>query len=276
MDRDSPIDIARSACPHDCPSTCALEIERLDARTIGRVHGARDNSYTAGVVCAKVARYAERTHHPDRLRHPLRRTAGGHERLSWDDALDEVAEAFLKAERTHGAEAVWPYFYAGTMGLLQRDGIERLRHAMKYSGQHSTICTTLVRAGWDRRDGRAARPRPARDGARRPDRLVGRQPGLDAGQRDDPHPARAQAARREAGRRRSLPHAHRAGGRRASGAAARHRRRARLRRHARAVPRRPCRPRFHGRAHRLPGAPGTALAGADSRMGGGGHRPFGG
>ncbi len=148
MDRNAPIDIAYSACPHDCPSTCALEVERLDARTIGRVRGARDNDYTAGVVCAKVARYAERTHHPDRLRYPLRRTAKGHERLTWDDALNEVAEALLKAERAYGAEAVWPYFYAGTMGLLQRDGIERLRHVKKYSGQHSTICTTLVRAGW--------------------------------------------------------------------------------------------------------------------------------
>ncbi len=148
MDRDAPLEIAYSICPHDCPSTCALEVERRDARTIGRVHGARDNSYTAGIVCAKVARYAERTHHPDRLRHPLRRTGSGHERLSWTDALDEVAEAFLTAEQRLGSEAVWPYFYAGTMGLLQRDGIERLRHAKKYSGQHSTICTTLVRAGW--------------------------------------------------------------------------------------------------------------------------------
>ena len=137
-----------SACPHDCPSTCALDVERLDARTIGRVRGAPGQSYTAGAVCAKVARYAERTHHPGRLRHPLRRTAGGHERISWDDALDETAEAFLAAERRYGAEAVWPYFYAGTMGLLQRDGIERLRHVKKYSGQHSTICNTLVRAGW--------------------------------------------------------------------------------------------------------------------------------
>jgi anaerobic selenocysteine-containing dehydrogenase len=62
-----------STCPHDCPSTCALEVELLDADTIGRVIGARDNSYTAGVVCAKVARYAERIHHPDRLGRPLRR-----------------------------------------------------------------------------------------------------------------------------------------------------------------------------------------------------------
>ena len=70
-----PPNIVPSVCPHDCPSTCALEVERLDARRIGRIHGARDNPYTAGVVCAKVARYAERVHHPDRLSRPLRRIA---------------------------------------------------------------------------------------------------------------------------------------------------------------------------------------------------------
>ncbi|MFY9687499.1 MAG: molybdopterin oxidoreductase family protein, partial [Pseudolabrys sp.] len=59
--------IGHSACPHDCPSTCALEVELLDERTIGRVHGAKDNDYTAGVICAKVARYAEREHHAERL-----------------------------------------------------------------------------------------------------------------------------------------------------------------------------------------------------------------
>ena len=67
--------IGYSACPHDCPSTCALEVELLDERTIGRLHGAADNDYTAGVICAKVARYAEREHHPQRLLHPLRRKA---------------------------------------------------------------------------------------------------------------------------------------------------------------------------------------------------------
>ena len=152
MDQDSPINIGYSACPHDCPSTCALEVELLDQYRVGRVRGARTNSYTSGVVCAKVARYAERTHHPDRLIHPMRRIgekgSGEFEPIAWSDALDEVANAFLKASQKHGPEAIWPYYYAGTMGLLQRDGINRLRHAMKYSGQHSTICVTLVRAGW--------------------------------------------------------------------------------------------------------------------------------
>ena len=143
-----------SVCPHDCPSTCALEVERLDEKRIGRIHGARDNTYTAGVVCAKVARYAERVHHPDRLRQPLRRVGdkgvgiAAFAPITWEQALDEVAEALLKVEARFGAETVFPYFYAGTMGLVQRDGIERLRHVKRYSRQFSTICTTLPDAGW--------------------------------------------------------------------------------------------------------------------------------
>ena len=149
-----PLDTVHSTCPHDCPSACALEVERLDAHTIGRVHGARDNSYTAGVICAKVARYAERVHHPGRLTTPLRRTGAKGEGIeafapiSWDDALDEVAGALTRASERYGAETVWPFFYAGTMGLVQRDGIERFRHALKYSRQWSTYCTALADAGW--------------------------------------------------------------------------------------------------------------------------------
>jgi anaerobic selenocysteine-containing dehydrogenase len=149
-----PHDFVPSVCPHDCPSTCALEVERIDSHRIGRVHGRRDHPYTAGVVCTKVARYAERQHHPDRLATPLRRVSGkGAGRpafvpISWDEALDAVAEAFLRAAQRHGSETVWPHFYAGTMGLVQRDGINRLRHALRYSRQHSTICVTLSDTGW--------------------------------------------------------------------------------------------------------------------------------
>ena len=149
-----PLDIVPSVCPHDCPSTCALDVERLDSHHIGRVHGAKGNSYTAGVVCAKVARYAERQHHPDRLGQPLRRVGdkgvgrAAFAPISWDEALDEVAEAFTRAAQRHGAEAVWPYFYAGTMGLVQRDGIERLRHVMRYSRELQTICVALSDSGW--------------------------------------------------------------------------------------------------------------------------------
>jgi anaerobic selenocysteine-containing dehydrogenase len=149
-----PRDFAYSVCPHDCPSTCALEVERLDAHRIGRVHGRKDHPYTAGVVCTKVSRYAERQHHPDRLKTPLRRVGekgvgiAAFAPIAWEDALDQVAEAFARAVQRHGSEAVWPHYYAGTMGLVQRDGIHRLRHALKYSRQHSTICNTLSDAGW--------------------------------------------------------------------------------------------------------------------------------
>jgi anaerobic selenocysteine-containing dehydrogenase len=146
--------IAYSVCPHDCPSTCALAVEKLDAHTIGRVRGAEDNSYTAGVICAKVARYAERIHHPERIRSkPLRRVGekgtGDFQEIEWADALDEVADAFLKAEQRHGSETIWPYFFAGTMGLVMRDGINRLRHAKRYSGFQSTICVNMAWLGFE-------------------------------------------------------------------------------------------------------------------------------
>ncbi len=141
-----------SVCPHDCPSACALEVELLDEKTIGRVRGAKDNSYTLGVICEKVGRYAERIHHPERLLYPLKRTgpkgSGEFTRISWDEAMAETAEAFLKAEADYGSESVWPYYYAGTMGLVMRDGIERLRHAKKYSGMYGTFCIALSWPGY--------------------------------------------------------------------------------------------------------------------------------
>jgi anaerobic selenocysteine-containing dehydrogenase len=162
--RSAPVRIGASACPHDCPSTCALEVEVLDPRTIGRIHGAADNDYTAGVICAKVARYAERVHHPARLLEPLCRKGakggGQWQTISWDAALDLVAEKFLAAEARHGAPAVWPYYYAGTMGLIMRDGINRLRHVKKYSGFHSTICVNPAYSGFAAGTGRVAGPDP--------------------------------------------------------------------------------------------------------------------
>jgi anaerobic selenocysteine-containing dehydrogenase len=163
QDRVSPA-IGYSVCPHDCPSTCALEVDLVGNNRIGRVRGSHLNTYTAGVICNKVSRYAERVHHPDRLLYPLRRSgpkgSGQFERIDWDDALELVAEAFLDAERTLGAEAVWPYFYAGTMGLVMRDGIQRLRHAKKYSHMFQSICTTSAWTGFIAGTGKLAGPDP--------------------------------------------------------------------------------------------------------------------
>ena len=140
-----------SVCPHDCPSVCALDVEVIGGRRIGRIHGARDQTYTAGVICAKVARYWERIHHPDRLTEPLRRIgpkgSGQFAPIGWDEALDRVADKFLAVERDFAPDGVWPYFYAGTMGLVMRDGIERLTHAKRYSRFHGTICVGIAWPG---------------------------------------------------------------------------------------------------------------------------------
>ena len=162
-------EIKASVCPHDCPSACALEVECLDSRTIGKVNGAKDNDYTQGVVCTKVARYAERVHHPERLSEPLIRTgpkgSGEFRVATWEEALTRVADAFGKAAGEHGSESVWPYYYAGTMGQVQRDGIIRLKNAIGYSGMLKTICTQIAYAGWTAGAGsvRGADPRSIAD-----------------------------------------------------------------------------------------------------------------
>ena len=152
-----------TVCPHDCPSCCALEVD-VTGNRVSTVRGAAANSYTAGVICAKVARYAERQHHPDRLTVPLLRTGakgtGAFRPITWDEALDQMAERFTTLAQRHGAETVWPYYFAGTMGLVQRDGINRLRHVMGYSRQKMTICTTVMESGWLAGVGRVTGPDP--------------------------------------------------------------------------------------------------------------------
>ncbi|SIO36928.1 Anaerobic selenocysteine-containing dehydrogenase [Bradyrhizobium erythrophlei] len=160
MNQHAKVDIRHSTCPHDCPSACALDIEVIEGKSIGRVRGSKLQTYTAGVVCAKVARYAERIHHPDRLLYPMRRTgpkgSGQFARISWDEALDEIAARFDQAEREFGAQSVWPYYYAGTMGLVMRDGINRLSHVKKYSRFYSTICANIARVGFSIGTGKIA------------------------------------------------------------------------------------------------------------------------
>jgi anaerobic selenocysteine-containing dehydrogenase len=160
MNQHAKVDIRHSTCPHDCPSACALDIEVIEGKSIGRVRGSKLQTYTAGVVCAKVARYAERIHHPDRLMHPMRRTgpkgSGQFARISWDEALDEIAARFDAAEHEFGAQSVWPYYYAGTMGLVMRDGINRLSHVKKYSRFYSTICANIARVGFSIGTGKIA------------------------------------------------------------------------------------------------------------------------
>ncbi|WP_417793026.1 molybdopterin-dependent oxidoreductase [Terasakiella pusilla] len=146
-------EIVKSVCPHDCPSVCALEVQKLSTSQIGKVNGSRENPFTNGLVCGKVARYAERLHHPDRLLYPMKRVGkkgeGKFARITWDEALDEIAERLLTVEKALGSEAIWPFFYAGTMGHVMRDGIKRLTHEKRYSKMQGTYCVALSSPGWN-------------------------------------------------------------------------------------------------------------------------------
>lgn len=144
--------LRHSVCPQDCPSACALDVELLPDGRVGRLHGAKEHPHTQGVICAKVARFAERLYGEDRLKTPMKRIGakgeGKFAAIGWDEALDEVASRFRETARESGPESVWPYQYAGTMGHVMRNSIERLRNVMGYSGQHYTICSSIGGAGW--------------------------------------------------------------------------------------------------------------------------------
>ena len=147
-DLELPDRIVRGACPHDCPDTCALRVTVRDGVAI-KVQGDPDHPPTHGVLCTKVARYTERSYHPERVLHPLRRVgpkrageAPRFERVSWEAALQEIA-ARLAAIAARDPEAILPYSYAGTMGLLQAESMDRrFFHRLGASLLDRTICAS--------------------------------------------------------------------------------------------------------------------------------------
>lgn len=133
------------ACPHDCPDTCALVTTVQDGRAV-KVHGNPAHPLTDGVLCAKVAKYAERTHHPERLLQPLQRVgpkgSGQFAPIGWDEALDTIASR-LQAITARNPQAILPYSYAGTMGLVQGEGMAaRFFHRLGASLLDRTICAS--------------------------------------------------------------------------------------------------------------------------------------
>ena len=137
--------VVRGACPHDCPDTCALRVTVADGRVV-RVQGDPDHPPTHGALCNKVSRYAERTHSPDRLLHPMKRVgpkgSGRFQRIGWDEALDTVASR-LRAIAARDPQAIVPYSYAGTMGLVQGEGMAlRFFHKLGASLLDRTICSS--------------------------------------------------------------------------------------------------------------------------------------
>ena len=135
----------RGACPHDCPDTCALKITVQAGRVI-KVSGDPDHPPTHGALCTKVSRYPERTYHAERVLTPLKRSgpkgAGQFVAVSWDEALTDIA-ARLQSIANRNPEAILPYSYAGTMGLLQGESIAaRFFHKLGASLLDRTICSS--------------------------------------------------------------------------------------------------------------------------------------
>lgn len=135
----------RGACPHDCPDTCALLTTVENGRAV-RVQGNPAHGHTDGVLCAKVSKYAERTHHPERILTPLMRTgpkgSGQFTPVSWDEALAGIATRLGKIA-ARDPQAILPYSYAGTMGLVQGESMDRrFFHRLGASQLARTICAT--------------------------------------------------------------------------------------------------------------------------------------
>jgi len=138
------------ACPHDCPDTCALLTTVVEGRAI-EVHGNPDHSHTAGTLCTKVSRYTERTYHPERVLQPLKRSgpkgSGQFTPVSWDEALDDIAGR-LAAIAARDPQAILPYSYAGTMGLVQGESMAaRFFKRLGASELDRTICASAGAEG---------------------------------------------------------------------------------------------------------------------------------
>src|SRR5476649_2308418 len=141
----------RGVCPHDCPDTCALLVTVVDG-VATEVKGDPDHPTTAGVLCTKVSRYTERTYHADLLLHPLRRVGkkgeGKFEAISWEEALTTIA-ARLKPIAARAPEAILPYSYCGTMGLVQGESMSsRFFNQIGASLLDRTICASAGGTGY--------------------------------------------------------------------------------------------------------------------------------
>jgi anaerobic selenocysteine-containing dehydrogenase len=148
------------ACPHDCPDTCSL-VTTVQDGVATKVHGNPAHPHTDGALCTKVSRYTERTYHPERILHPLKRTgpkgSGQFERVTWDQALTDIAQKLtaIAAKGPDAAQAIQPYSYAGTMGLVQAESMAaRLFNKLGASFLDRTICATAGGEGMTQTLGR--------------------------------------------------------------------------------------------------------------------------
>src|SRR5690349_7593474 len=146
----------RAACPHDCPDACGVLISVEDGRAT-RIQGDPSHPVTRGFLCAKVSKYLDRVYSPDRVLYPYRRIAAkgspradrrDFQRISWDEALDEITRRFREIAGEHGAEAILPYSYGGTLGALNSASMDRrFFHRLGASRLDRTICSIAGEEG---------------------------------------------------------------------------------------------------------------------------------
>lgn len=143
--------IHRSVCPFDCPDACGLLVTVVDGCAVS-VAGDPDHPTTRGLLCPKMQHYERTVHSPRRLTTPLRRSgpkgSGRFEPISWDEAVEQICSRWQAIIASHGAEAILPYSYAGTMGLVQRNSGHPFFHKLGASRLARTICSPAKEAGW--------------------------------------------------------------------------------------------------------------------------------
>lgn len=145
------VTVYRSVCPFDCPDTCGLLIHIEEGRVV-KCAGDPEHPFTRGRICAKMSRYADLIHSPDRILTPLKRTgpkgSGHFSPISWEEALREIAQRWGEILSSAGGEAILPYSYAGVMGLIQRNAGHAFFHRLGTSRLKRTICSPAADAGW--------------------------------------------------------------------------------------------------------------------------------
>ena len=148
--------VVHAACPHDCPDACGVLITVEDGRAT-RIQGDPSHPVTRGFLCAKVSKYLDRVYSPGRVLHPMRRVvpkgeghkdASDFQRITWDEALSEIATRFKTVAAEFGAEAILPYSYGGTLATLSGSSMDRrFFHRLGASQLERTICSTAGEAG---------------------------------------------------------------------------------------------------------------------------------
>ena len=163
----------RSVCPYDCPDTCGLIVSMENGRAV-KVGGDPEHPFTRGTLCAKMNRYQETVHSLRRLTRPLERSgpkgAGAFREITWEAAIDKISRRWKHIIAELGPEAILPYSYAGTMGLVQRNAGHAFFHRLGASLLERSICAPAKGLGWEAVMGQTPAPHP--DTVRQSDQVI--------------------------------------------------------------------------------------------------------